>query len=392
MASLFTPLPPELSENDETEFWGPYGFLYNDVTPFMESSFRRSCELEPARSRKWIAHLSNVQRKTNTSDLYCGLQLDKRTKTLVRDGVAVEHRGGVWMALSGARRLREANVDHYAQLVVNNASRKTDYTDLIESDLRRTFPKHQHIHSKRILERMRRILVAYSFHNPSLGYTQSLNYIVFVFLAHTDITEEDCFWLLTALIDKLPPNYYKGNLSGVQIDQQVLIELAKWKGCAFVIEHIEKQGAGLNFFTTDWFMCLFSKTLSPPCVFRIIDCIVSEGPKILFRVGVAILRLMQDHLLRTTDLTSTSNILGSLDKCIAEQPLFDMTFKSMGTFSWNKVIQIRTQVRPKIFADLRIREQRKQAYYQRPEPPNSLDIDLDDATFEVVSPRNKHVC
>jgi hypothetical protein len=53
---------------------------------------------------------------------------------------------------------------------------------------------------------MRRILVAYSFFNPTLGYCQGLNYIVSRMLMFLE--EEASFFLLMKMIQIVPEDYY----------------------------------------------------------------------------------------------------------------------------------------------------------------------------------------
>lgn len=76
---------------------------------------------------------------------------------------------------------------------------------------------------------MRRVLTAYAWSNPALGYcqvrkganlfsaialigshhcvSQAMNLIVASFLVY--MSEEQCFWCLTVLCDRLLPGYYR---------------------------------------------------------------------------------------------------------------------------------------------------------------------------------------
>jgi Rab-GTPase-TBC domain len=60
------------------------------------------------------------------------------------------------------------------------------------------------------------VLVTYASYNPSVGYCQSMNFIVAVFLLVAD--EEGAFWLLVALCRTVVADYHTRDLSGLRID------------------------------------------------------------------------------------------------------------------------------------------------------------------------------
>lgn len=53
---------------------------------------------------------------------------------------------------------------------------------------------------------LRRILFAYSVHNPVLGYCQGLNFIAARIMQH--LGEEESFWLLVKMIERSPRDYH----------------------------------------------------------------------------------------------------------------------------------------------------------------------------------------
>ena len=54
--------------------------------------------------------------------------------------------------------------------------------------------------------------------------------------------------------------------------------------------HLHSIGCDVSYFATDWFLCLFCKTLPPETTARVWDALLLEGPKVLFRVALAIVR------------------------------------------------------------------------------------------------------
>mmetsp|Transcript_18804 Transcript_18804/g.35490 ORF Transcript_18804/g.35490 Transcript_18804/m.35490 type:complete len:350 (-) Transcript_18804:396-1445(-) len=68
---------------------------------------------------------------------------------------------------------------------------------------------------------LRRVLRAFVARNPSLGYTQGMNYVVCMLLGL--MNEEDAFWTFCCLVEELrPKNYYDHSLSGFLCDRSLI--------------------------------------------------------------------------------------------------------------------------------------------------------------------------
>ena len=135
--------------------------------------------------------------------------------------VPVQHRPHLWMCLSGARDLMLASSLPYRELVRLAESGEAPIgpgtMKQITKDLPRTFPQHSSYEIPTGLgEALKRVLVTYASYNPSVGYCQSMNFIVAVFLLVAD--EEGAFWLLVALCRTVVADYHTRDLSGLRID------------------------------------------------------------------------------------------------------------------------------------------------------------------------------
>lgn len=73
--------------------------------------------------------------------------------------------------------------------------------------------------------KLRRVLVAYSWRDPSIGYYQGMNLLAaLLLLVYPD--EEDAFWMLCSMLERvLPSDYYSSQLLVSQADQKVLQDL-----------------------------------------------------------------------------------------------------------------------------------------------------------------------
>ena len=91
----------------------------------------------------------------------------------------------------------------------------------------RTFPQHVYFSPSGAGETgLRQVLQAFALHNPSIGYCQSLNFLTGMMLIF--MQEEDVFWLLITVVERLlPEDYYTKNMVGTYVDQYVLAHIIK---------------------------------------------------------------------------------------------------------------------------------------------------------------------
>lgn len=96
-------------------------------------------------------------------------------KTLVRCGIPTEHRKRVWKWLT-SQRIRIC-AGHYQDLLRKCESAQHPATQQIELDIHRTLTNNKHFTSPAsdFIQKLRRVLFAYSWQNPTIGYCQGLN-------------------------------------------------------------------------------------------------------------------------------------------------------------------------------------------------------------------------
>ena len=102
----------------------------------------------------------------------------------------------MWETLSGSLYLRFANAGVYDELLKSNEGRTSTSTEEIEKDLTRSLPEYSAYQSEEGIATLRRVLTAYSWRNPELGYCQAMNIVVAALLMYVN-----CLYLkLTGLI------------------------------------------------------------------------------------------------------------------------------------------------------------------------------------------------
>ncbi|KAG6976542.1 hypothetical protein JG688_00001264 [Phytophthora aleatoria] len=171
--------------------------------------------------------------------------------------VPEELHGKLWMLASGAQLEMGKNTGQYERLLALE-SESTEATRQIDVDLHRTVAdEDKELWTEEKSRMMRRVLVAYSFYNPGLGYCQGLNYIVARSLQFLD--EEKAFYLLVAIIRLVPDDYYTTML-GLAVDQHVFADLVRLQ-YPEISEHLSELGGSgmeLSLACTEWFLTLFA--------------------------------------------------------------------------------------------------------------------------------------
>uniref|UniRef100_A0A131XYW0 Putative ypt/rab gtpase activating protein n=3 Tax=Ixodes ricinus TaxID=34613 RepID=A0A131XYW0_IXORI len=277
---------PKSSSCPETP-WKPEGSLAKCF------ELPRSKEAEAAevlKEKQWEEHFAEYGRGI------CTYRTSK-AQELVLAGIPDSLRGELWMLYSGAINEMETNPGYYRKAVEESTGKRTLTADEIERDLHRSLPEHPAFQSPSGINALRRVLNAYAWRNPAIGYCQAMNIVASVLLLYA--SEEEAFWLLVALCERLLPDYYNTKVVGALIDQGVLEDLAK-DHVPDLYNKLDCLGV-LSMISLSWFLTIFLSVIPFECAVNIVDCFFYDGAKVVFQVALAVLEANQERLLRCKD-------------------------------------------------------------------------------------------
>lgn len=225
---------------------------------------------------------------------------------LVRVGLPNRLRGEVWELCCGSMYLRLDKQEEYQKILSDNKNKNSVAIEEIEKDLNRSLPEYAAYQSEEGIERLRRVLTAYSWKNPEVGYCQAMNIVTAALLIY--MSEEQAFWALNMICDRIVAGYYSKTMYGTLLDQRVFESLVQGM-MPILWEHITKYDIQLSVISLPWFLSLYLSSMPLVFAFRILDVFFLQGPKTLFQVALAILKINGEELLKTEDDGSFISII-----------------------------------------------------------------------------------
>lgn len=208
------------------------------------------------------AHVEHLEKWRKFTELNgCGFDMVRagELKKLVAEGIPHRHRAKLWQVVSGSATSLELCRGEYHRLLRKHYGQMSVAVNEIEKDLHRSLPEHpMFLATGAGIESLRRVLVAYSWRNPRVGYCQSMNIICAVLLLF--MAEEEAFWLLAAICERILPNYYTTPLTGLMTDQHIM-EILVAEHIPGLPDHLVSLGIALPIVTMPWFICMFINSM-----------------------------------------------------------------------------------------------------------------------------------
>ncbi|ESO98866.1 hypothetical protein LOTGIDRAFT_187086 [Lottia gigantea] len=267
-----------------------------------------------------------------------------KVKRFCRKGIPTEHRPSVWMGLTNAELYLRDNPRMYDKLINEKADPKVE--ESIKLDIHRTFPDNIYFADITDPQAMRlplkHVLSAVAIKNSRVGYCQGLNFVAGLLLLAVK-NEEKAFWLLDTLINDILPDFYAPDMIALKTEQELLGEVVRWKLPA-VHAHLEVLGVQWMLIGMKWFICLYADVMPVETVLRIWDCLFLEGPKILLRVALTLIKLNKDKILACKSFPDAVNLFRDLVKdpsTLQCHSFLESIFKETGSFPTARIKKMR---------------------------------------------------
>uniref|UniRef100_A0A672V9X7 TBC1 domain family member 2 n=1 Tax=Strigops habroptila TaxID=2489341 RepID=A0A672V9X7_STRHB len=306
-------------------------------------------------------------------------------KSLIRSGIPVEHRQRVWRWIVSWRCGHRS--DLYLRLLRQSKSTEHPACRQIELDLPRTLTNNKHFSSptSQLIPKLRRVLLAFSWHNPAIGYCQGLNRLAAVALLVLE-DEESAFWCLVHIVENLmPADYYSDTLITSQVDQRVFKDFLSEK-LPRLMAHFEHYRIDVSLITFNWFLVAFVDSLVSDILLRVWDAFLYEGTKVIFRYALAIFKYNEEEILRIHDSVEIYQYLRFFTRMITDgRKLMNIAFNDLNPFPMKLLKNRRLMHREELEAELCELEQIKAAYVKERAEQGPQDLK------EVVSEEEEEI-
>uniref|UniRef100_A0A8C7NWR3 TBC1 domain family member 9 n=1 Tax=Oncorhynchus mykiss TaxID=8022 RepID=A0A8C7NWR3_ONCMY len=286
--SLLSSSPQRSSLGSEGSSEGERQFNLNDnsvptATQALMTMYRRRSpeEFNPKLAKEFLKEQAWKNHITEYGQGVCMYRTEK-TKDLVLKGIPENMRGELWLLFSGAINEMATHPGYYEDLVEKSMGKYNLATEEIERDLHRSLPEHPAFQNEMGIAALRRVLTAYAFRNPNIGYCQVHTwYIVYPHVS----------FFLSSLVD-----------------QGVFEELAR----EYVPELYDcMQDLGvISTISLSWFLTLFLSVMPFESAVVVVDCFFYEGIKVIFQLALSVLHANIHQLLGAKDDGEAMTVLG----------------------------------------------------------------------------------
>ncbi|XP_069078157.1 TBC1 domain family member 2B isoform X2 [Pleurodeles waltl] len=324
---------------------------------------------------KWENYFANIVNKE--------MVRSPELKNLIRYGIPHAHRSKMWAwcVNSHIKKIKDSKAPDYFQSLLKNALEKQNpASKQIELDLMRTLPNNKHYSSPTSegIQKLRNVLLAFSWRNPDIGYCQGLNRLAAIALLYLE--QEDAFWCLVTIVEVfMPRDYYTKTLLGSQVDQRVFKDLMSEK-LPRLHAHLELYKVDFSLITFNWFLVVFADSVISDIFIKIWDSFLYEGSKVIFRFALALFKHQEEEILKLQDSMSIFKYLRYFTRTILDaRKLINIAFVDMNPFPLRQIRNRRAYHLEKVRLELTELEAIRQDFLrERDSNPERRDLISDD--------------
>ena len=307
----FKSIPDEVIKTDE------YGFFSNE-TEEKPKDQKELLKLN-ARIEKWNDMIEHF-------NIYLTSKFSK-LKERTRKGIPDSLRGFIWQKFAEIDKFKIEN--KYNELLNDKEPLDKSIENVIIKDLDRTFPSNFFFKDKygSGQRKLYHVLTCYSKFNKDTGYVQGMGFISALFLTYMD--EESSFYLLHSLMKKYQlEGVYLPDFPELKKHFYVLLILLK-KHLPKIYEVFKSCDMMPSMYASEWFITLFCRELNFKYLVRFFDVFLLEGRKIIYRIGLALLKLRENEFINAKKggISSVMTVMHEIYSNIDIETLFKIAFK-----------------------------------------------------------------
>jgi hypothetical protein len=224
----------------------------------------------------------------------------------VERGIPEEHRWAVWKSrllpansVTNAREAKEREAlfsGASSNFVAGVLGRETAWAKQIRRDALRTFPELPDF-AEEYKDSLCRVLNAYAFLNPEVGYVQGMGFVGGLLLLASERSEHDTLFVFMRLMEDCGLNGFYLEDSPLleqyvhifdQLMDEVMPDLSR---------HFKNEGVQTTDYLHKWLMSLFVYCLPLPTVLLVWDTVMCNGLPHLVLAAIALLSSIKEVLL-----------------------------------------------------------------------------------------------
>ncbi|KAM3134158.1 hypothetical protein pb186bvf_013779 [Paramecium bursaria] len=277
----------------------------NETQLFLRQNINQSKHKN--KPKKVYEQVQRYLKETYHMECY-SLQSKKALKPIIKNGELCDmNLNWVLFELSGGRVMKLQNPGVYNKLLNLKSKYPKEFFEPINLDVVRTIQGQEKASQT---EAIRNLLTAYSIRNPQLGYCQGQNFIANFIVNTLKFDELDAFWIYTAIIETIMPLDYYTNILSAMVDQRIL-QFYLERYLPEVDKHFKQIGISTDYFSLQWYLCIFTNQTNPKLTSYIFLMLVLDGIKSLTISTLIILTMIKEEILKFKQFTEAISYMNT---------------------------------------------------------------------------------